>query len=78
MLFILGLRARHPNALCDLSSEFSDPCPDRLITHNNTALSEQTLDVVQAERKPTISPKLRKKYWNVGSGGLSGAAGKSG
>jgi hypothetical protein len=56
MPFVHGLWTRRPDTLRNLGSEFSDPCPDRLVTHHDASLGEQVLNVAQTKRKAMVSP----------------------
>ncbi len=56
MPLIRRFSAPSTGPLCDLSSEFFNPCPDRFATHHNPSFSQQILYTSQAESKAMIRP----------------------
>jgi hypothetical protein len=55
---------------CDRRSELSHPAAHRLIGHHDAALSQQVLDIPEAEDKPGIEPDglLNNRGWEAISG----------
>src|SRR6478736_9144305 len=55
---------------CDRRSEVSHPAAHRLIGHHDAALSQQVLDIPEAEGKPGIEPdgRLNNHGWEAISG----------
>src|SRR6476661_6760331 len=52
---------------CDRRSEVSHPAAHRLIGHHDAALSQQVLDIPEAEGKPGIEPdgRLNNHGWEA-------------